>query len=311
MKLLYTYTLILFLLMTLPYNSVAGEKQLVISSDMQYEYCQKLFDTKDYETAVVEFKRFIHFFPDSEYVEQARFNIGVCLFNLKKFYDAAQAFNEIIISGKENNIIKEACFFQSKAFMNIGNTGYAQIVLQNYLKLVKDTATRDRIYFNLAKIHLADVRNGRQGSLALAMESLAKVSDAGAIKYSTDQYHDLITEAEHAPQKKPLVAGLLSVIPGGGFLYCERYHDAFITFLLNIGLMVAAYEAFDNDNKALAGVIAFVETGFYTGNIYGSISSAHKYNQAQTIKILNKEFSITPKVDPEKKGVELSFNFEF
>jgi hypothetical protein len=75
--------------------------------------------------------------------------------------------------------------------------------------------------------------------------------------------------------------------------------------------MAAAYKAYDNDNIALAGVIGFVETGFYTSNIYGSITSAHKYNLAQRLKVLDKEFSITSKIDPEKKGYELSFNFEF
>ncbi|MCD4675348.1 MAG: tetratricopeptide repeat protein, partial [Desulfobacula sp.] len=183
MKFRYSYILILFI--TLSQNSFAMEKQIVITSDLQYGYAQKLFGTKDFETAIIEFKRFIHFFPESERVEQARFNIGVCLFNLKKFHGAARAFNEIIINGKENNITKQACFFQSKAFINTGNTGYAQIVLQNYLKLAEDRETKDRIYFNLAKIHLADVRKGKAGSLVLAREYLLKISKSGAIKYHT------------------------------------------------------------------------------------------------------------------------------
>jgi len=287
------------------------DQQLVITSGMQYEYALKLFNEKDYETAIVEFKRFIHFFPDDEHKDLVEFNIGVCLFNLKKFHDAARAFNEIIINGKENNMTKEAFFFQSKAFMSLGNTGYAQIVLQNYLKLADDLETKDRIYLNLAKIHLTEARNGRPDSLNLAREYLSKISNSGVSKYNTDQYLDLIIKVENAPKKNPTAAGFFAIIPGGGFLYCERYHDALVTFLLNAGLMYAAYEAYDHDNKALAGVIGFVEVGFYTGNIYGSISSAHKYNQAQKMKILNQDFSISSRFDMEKKGYELSFNYEF
>ena len=149
------------------------------------------------------------------------------------------------------------------------------------------------------------------GSFALARKYLSKISAANVAKYSTDQYHNLIFKAEHAPKKNPVAAGLFAVIPGGGFLYCERFHDALITFLFNAGLMVAAYEAWDNDNKALAGVIGFVETGFYSGNIYGSITSAHKYNQAQIIKILGKDISITPNFNPENKALSLSFNIGF
>ncbi|MCD4718478.1 MAG: hypothetical protein K8S13_01265 [Desulfobacula sp.] len=307
----FRYSYILILIIILNQNSFAQEKQLIITSGMQYEYAQKLFNEKDYETAMVEFKRLIHFFPDYEHKDQVEFNIGICLFNLKKYHDAARVFNEIIINGKENDFTKEACFFQSRAFMNLGNNGYAQIVLQNYLKLVEDRETKDRIYFNLAKIHLTEARNGEPDSLILAREYLSKISRSGANQYNSDQYLDLIIKVEDAPKKNPGAAGLFAIIPGGGFLYCERYHDALVTFLLNAGLIFAAYEAYDHDNKALAGVIGFVETGFYTGNIYGSISSAHKYNRAQTIKILNQDFSISSKFDLERKGYELSFNYKF
>ncbi|MDA3787902.1 MAG: hypothetical protein PF503_05370 [Desulfobacula sp.] len=315
MKFRQSYVLIFFivldLLVILPYNGSASEKQLVLTSDMQYGYAEKLFNEKDYETAMVEFKRFNHFFPGNPQNDQARIKIGVCIFNLKKFHDAARIFNEIIINDKENDITKESSFFQSKAFMNMGNTGYAQIVLQNYLKLVKDRETKDRIHFNLAQIHMEDARNGRSASLALARDNLSEISGLGAHKYNTDQYLSLILEAELVPKKNPELAGLFGIIPGGGFLYCGRYHDALITFLLNAGLMIATYKAYDKDNEALAAVIGFVETGFYTGNIYGSISSAHKYNRAQVFNVLNKEFSITSKLDPEKKSYELSFNYGF
>jgi len=307
----YPYILILLIILGLTQNSYAQEKQVVITSDMQYEYAMKLFNEKDYETAIIEFKRFIHFFPDYKQKNQIEFNIGLCLFNLKKFHDAARAFNDIIINGKENDVTKEACFFQAESFMKLGNTGYAQIVLQNYLMLVEDRETKDRIYFNLAKIHLTEARNGKPDSLILAREYLLKISKSGVDKYNPDQYLDLIVKVEDAPKKNPKAAGLFAIIPGGGFLYCERYHDALVTFLLNAGLMFAAYEAYDHDNKALAGVIGFVEVGFYTGNIYGSISSAHKYNLAQTVKILNQDFAITSKLDPVKKGYALLFNYAF
>ncbi len=140
---------------------------------------------------------------------------------------------------------------------------------------------------------------------------MSKISGPGAEKYDTDQYLDLIIKTEASPRKNPNLAGLFAVVPGGGFLYCERYRDAFVSFLLNTGLIYAADAAYDNDNVALAGVIGFVGAGFYTGNIYGSISSAHKYNRAQTIKLLDPQFSIRPKFDLEKNGYGLSFHYKF
>ena len=311
MKPWYLCFIIFFSFVLLSMASAAAAKQLIINSDMQYEYAQKLFKTQDYETAIVEFKRFIHFFPEHENLDSVKLNIGVSYFNLQKYHDAAKIFNDIIIKNTRKDIIEKAVFLQAESFIKLGNTGYAQIVLQNYLKLAEDINIKDKIYFNLAQIHLSNARKSNPGSLALAKKYLSKISPSNSDKYSTDQYNNLIFKAERAPKKNPAAAGLFAVIPGGGFLYCERFHDALITLLFNAGLMVAAYEAWDHDNKALAGVIGFVETGFYSGNIYGSITSAHKYNQAQLIKILGQHISIKPNFNPENKTYGLSFNFGF
>lgn len=311
MKYWYSYLVIFLIIVFQPYSSSVLGKQLIITSGMQYEYALELFEAEDYDTAIVEFKRFIHFFPESEYLDQAEYNIAVCLFNKKKYHEAARAFNEIIIKERDNDIVEKAVFFQSRSFMQLGNIGYAQIVLQNYLKLVDDINIKDKIYFNLVQIQLSNARQSKQGSLALAKKYLSKISASNADKYRIDEYSDLISKAEHAPRKNPKAAGIFAMIPGGGFLYCERYHDALITFILNTGLMYAAWKAWDNDNQVLAGVIGFVEAGFYTGNIYGSISSAHKYNHAQTLKILGRDVYISPDFDPEDKAYGLSFNFKF
>lgn len=285
------------------------EEKITITSEMQYDYARTLFTNKDYDAARVEYRRFIHFFPESTRLAEARFNIAVCLFEQKNYMEAAKGFNEIIL--EEGPYAGEAYFYQALAFINLGNTGYAEIVLQNYLKLADDLKTKDRIYAELARLHLMQAKAFKPDSLTLAKEYLSKISPSGAYGDEVEKTMDLILAAEKVPRKNPGAAGFFSIIPGGGFLYCERYQDALVTFLLNAGLMLATYEAYDNDNKALAGVIGFVETGFYMGNIYGAVSSAHKYNQAGVLKVLNRNISLAPKIDPEGRGFAVTFDFDF
>jgi tetratricopeptide (TPR) repeat protein len=289
----------------------ADDHQVVITPGTQYSYAQALLKDQDYETALVEFKRFVHFFPDNNRLDQARFNIGVCLFNLKKYSQAARVFNELITESNDHAINPETYFIQSKAFVNLGNTGYAQLVLQNYLKLVDDQTIIDRIYFELGQIHLADASKFKKSALQSAKENLLKISEAGTHRYGVDAYIGMIEKALNAPQKNPTAAGILAVLPGAGYLYCERYKDALVTFLLNAGLIAAAYTAYEDGNYALAGVIGFVETGFYTGNIYGSITSAHKYNRAATLRILNRDIAVRPSLLPGNAGVAVSFHYPF
>ncbi len=309
MRHLFIYGFVIFAIILTQETTHADS--LIISRQMQYEYALKLFDQKDYSTAIVEFKRFVHFFPKSPKKDLVTFKIGQCLFFTKKYHEASRLFNQIILKDTDVNLVRQSVFYQSRSFMHEGNVGYAQIVLQNYLKLTDDILVKDQIYFNLAMIHISEVKKGKLDSLDPAIKYLSKISPAGVTKYHADDQLKVVEQAQQAPKKNPTLAGILSIIPGGGFVYCERYKDGAVSFLLNVGMMVAAYQAWDNDNEALAGVIGFIETGFYSANIYGAVASTHKYNRAQMLKILDQEFYVQSMIDPQKKGIALTLNFPF
>jgi hypothetical protein len=86
-------------------------------------------------------------------------------------------------------------------------------------------------------------------------------------------------QGETLPYKKPTAAGALAILPGLGHLYCERPKDALVAFLLNGVTIWAAIEAFDEDLQVLGGILLLLELGFYTGNIYSAVNSAHKFNR--------------------------------
>jgi outer membrane protein assembly factor BamD (BamD/ComL family) len=292
----------------------AGAKDspgLVITSDMQFSYAQTLYQNQDYTAARVELKRFLYFFPQDERTHEAAFKIAMSLYHSKQYQDAAQGFNRLIRKGKKDPYTRESYFMQSRSFWAMGNIGYAQVVLQNYLKLTEDQNTKDRIYMELARIHIQATRDLGRDSLDQAEKYLTLISPLGREDNTIKETISAIEQVKVAPRKNPILSGILAIIPGGGFLYCQRYKDAFVTFCLNAGLIYGAYTAFDHDNPALGGVIAFVETGFYAGNIYGSVSAAHKYNKALQIKILGREFNLNAGVDPTTHSYLFSLKHPF
>lgn len=289
----------------------AGE-HLTITADMQFSYADERYGALDFTAAEVEFKRFIHFFPGDDRIREAEFKTGMSLLKLGRYREAAKRFDAIIRQGGEDPIVVESYFMQSQAFLEMGNTGYAQIVLRNFLKLTRDVDIRDRIHDRLALIQVrASTALGEDGRLDQAGASLERISPANTERLKTREKQAAVAAARTARQKDPVLAGALAVVPGGGFLYTERYKDAFVTFCLNAGLMFAAYEAFDSGNEALGGVIAFVETGFYTGNIYGSVSAAHKHNKKQQIEILDKAFRLDSRFDLRDDSFMFSLSHQF
>ncbi|WDP90409.1 MAG: hypothetical protein HUN04_12175 [Desulfobacter sp.] len=292
-------------------GTASGAPGLVITPDIQYGYALDLFKKGDYTAAQVELKRFIHFFPGDARVAEAEFKTAMALYHSGQFHEAARRFNDIILKEKESPYTRESYFMQSKAFQAMDNPGYAGIVLQNYLKLTEDPETRDRIYLELARLHIRETRELGKNQLEEAQKYLTLISPDRKGEYNVPARLAALEKVKAAPQKNPAAAGILALIPGGGFLYCERYKDAFVTFCLNAGLIWGAYEAFDSGNPALGGVVSFVESGFYAGNIYGSITAAHKYNKTQQIKILDRHFNLTAGIDPGNGAYLITFNHEF
>ncbi|MCG8619817.1 MAG: hypothetical protein MI802_26645, partial [Desulfobacterales bacterium] len=260
-----------------PPPATAGESPgLVITPDLQFAYAAQLFAEGDYPTAQVEFKRFLHFFPDDSRRGEARFKTAAALYHTGQYHEAARRLNDFILADRpEDDFTREAYFLQADALLAMGNTGYAQLALQNYLKLTEDPAVRDRIYLKLAAIHMRESLSPGTDTLDQAARYLTLIRPESREESGAAYKLAVIDRIRTAPKKNPTTAGILAIIPGGGFLYCDRYKDAFVTFCLNTGLMYAAYEAFDSGNPALGGIISFVEAGFYAGNIYGSVSAAH------------------------------------
>ena len=90
---------------------------------------------------------------------------------------------------------------------------------------------------------------------------------------------NLLDAANSYSYKNPILAGVLStVIPGLGYVYCGRFVDAIISFLL-VGLSgYISYDGYRNNSWVQFGVFSLFTISFYGGNIYGSVRRAIKDN---------------------------------
>ncbi|MDT8380064.1 MAG: tetratricopeptide repeat protein [Desulfotignum sp.] len=293
--------------------TAADDPGLTLSPDRQFAYAETLFQEQDFRTAEVEFKRFVHFFPADPRVDEAVFKTGMALFYQKQFHEAARHFNDLIREdpGLSSSFTTEAYFMQSRAFREMDNLGYARVTLQNLLLLTEDPAVRDQAYLDLAGIHIHASRQPGTDELDQALAFLENISADSPFEEQKNERISRIREVRSVPGKNPVLAGVFAVIPGGGFLYTGRFHDAAAAFIINTGLGLAAWKAFDQDNPALGGVITLVGSGFYSGSIYGSISAAHKHNHRLKTRILDRDFQLDAGLTPEHPGLAVFFTRPF
>jgi tetratricopeptide (TPR) repeat protein len=288
--------------------STAAEPELVISAGQQYTFAHRYFIEEDYRRAIDEFQRFIHFFPQDRRVAQVHWFIGMAYYKNRQYADAINAFRTIIDSQKERAANPQAWFMLAESYFASKAPGQAITALHNMVSLTDNSDIHDEANYRIGWIYV------ETGAFDPAQHYFAKVSGPNKVKYRLRQLTDALNKKKLIPYKNPRLAGALAIIPGAGHLYCERNQDALISFLLNGGLIYAAYEAFDNDLMAIGGLITLVESGFYTGNIYSAVNSAHKYNRSEKNKFVEKlkrNLKIRLSGSMQNKGIMLAFTYTF
>jgi tetratricopeptide (TPR) repeat protein len=290
-----------------PSSSLAGQV-ITIDADQQYEYADKALHDGEFDRAVIEYRRFLDFFPKDERARKARFQIGSAYYEAKRFNDAITAFQVVIQTKTVDEFSIKSYQTISECYLKLGQTKQAVSILEKLIDRVQDQNLKDHTYHSIGWIFLERL------DFDHAESYFNKISDLNRKNYKIDSLTPDIEKARSIGQKNPVTAGMLSVIPGAGYLYLERYQDALISLLVNTALIFAAYEAFDNDLYVLGGIISFVELGFYAGNIYGATTSAHKINRSQKLDFIEKlkqRTKIGLQPDPRLKGILFSFQYNF
>jgi len=264
---------IIFSLMIFILHSVANaDTTVTLDADRLYDYAVKSYKNGDFSESASAFHSFLSFFSDDKRTGNALVLRGFCLYSLKKYPEAASAFNKVFdsplygaSSRNTSGLMIASCYEAS------GDRPSAIKFMENWAAAVSpDDKFKERIKYETAWFYLSN------DDIQTAEKRFSEIRSS--FDYRTIELQE---ELKQVPsfEKNPTLAGCLAVIPGGGFAYLGRYSDAFAALLVDTALGMAAWECFDKEIPALGGIISFVGAGFYLGGVYGSVSAAQKMNR--------------------------------
>jgi tetratricopeptide (TPR) repeat protein len=260
---------------------------VVLDSEKQFAFARDYFESGEYDKAIIEFERFIHFFPNDPKLDSALNLKGQVHFQLEQYAEAIESFGQHIRRNTDETgiaispEIADSIWLASKSYEKLGQSDRSLAILHRLLAETDDPAIEDETHYRIGWIHI------ERDEWDKARKAFSTMTGEGRDRYNVPNLLSKLEEADEIPEKIPGLAGTLSLIPGAGYLYLGRYRDAATAFLLNAALIGATWEAFDNGNEILGGLLGVVEAGFYSGNIYGSVSSAHKYNRDQVQEFID------------------------
>jgi TolA-binding protein len=265
--------LVLFLLALLP--PAAGRcASILIDSDEQFRFAREQMQNGEYERAIGEFERFLYFFPEDARVPKARYFMGLSYLAAGKFDKARRVLRAVYETYPEASVADRSRFLIGEAYYRQGEFEAAE--RQFHLVIHQST---DRVAVDAAMYRVGWTRL-YQDRWKDASETFARVTGESPFFASAQHLSVKSLEGESLPFKDTATAGVLAgIVPGMGHVYCERYRDGLIAFLVNGLFIWAALEAFEEDVDVLGGMLVFMELGWYTGNIYSAVNSAHKFNK--------------------------------
>ena len=307
MEFSYLFLIMSFVFLLIPTAGRAGGS-ITIDADQLYDYAQKAFESGEFQRAIVEYQRFAAFFPQDPRVRSARFQIGTAYARTGNFNAAISAYRKAVLAKPKDPLSVKSYRAISACYLKLGQLTEAVSNLETLANETPDNDIRDDAYYRMGWILLEHLDFDR------AETDFNRISALNRKGYRVDSLLADIGKTRSLVVKSPKTAGVLSILPGAGYLYLGRYQDAFFSFLVNGAMIFAAYEALDHDLYVLGGILTFVELGFYAGNIYGATTSAHKINRSQKldfIEKLKKRAIIGIYPDSRRNGICLSFRYHF
>lgn len=299
--------LLLLFLVVVPCRDAAGQDPG--EGDRQFAFAESLFREKDYFRAITEYKRFAFLHPgDAARVETSRFRIGECYFLAERWAEAVETFRQFVREFPQSSRLDEALLYMGEAEKKRKRYDEA-------LSLFDAVAGRGIPEHRNRGVYEGALALLEKGDWQGARERFLRVGEDSPLRRPALVYSDGLEKEKDLPRKDPAVAGTLAaILPGSGHLYTDRPKDALVAFLLNGAFIWAAVELFDDGNTVAGAVVTFFELGWYTGNIYSAVSSAHKYNRRireDHLKILREQALLSRRDGHGTPSLRFAFNIPF
>lgn len=235
-------------------------------------FSQGLLQRRSYDLAILEFRRFLFLFPDSKETPQAFQGLFHAHLKMGDYPGALRVAGEAAAALPDSSNAQTTWHY---------NRGIAYYRLKNYpgaiaewrrsTTALDDTlAARSPLLIGLAQVSEFDWEE--------AAAQFGRVSGDNPYALHAERCGELAVQGLRLPHKSPTLAGVLSIVPGGGYLYAGYPRTALSAFIVNGLFMWGTVRAFDSGNSGLGIFMGAMSFGWYTGNIYGGVRTARQRN---------------------------------
>jgi hypothetical protein len=239
-------------------------------------FADHLFGDGDYYRAISEYRRYLFVSKGrGDDATRAAMAIGEALARGEQWDAAGRQLDGVATRTTEPAIRRTALFGAARAYLEDGRPELAK---PRFRLLVNDEQTEQpllqtsRLLLAWGHFDAGEIEKARELFQSIAVSDSPHATDARGVVAAIDKRGELDT-------KDPLVAALLSVVPGGGHMYLGQWGTGFTALAWNALFIAAAVNAWINGDWGVAAVLTFAEFGWYSGSMFGAVAGAFRHNR--------------------------------
>ena len=258
----------------LPHNLIVGREipprvdrnRCHTETDSLYDFIRLLLQKKHYAAALLETERIAYFKPQMADSTTILLRL-LCYDGLNREEEALFDYSMHVQQPQWHSA--DIRMQAAKMYYELGNYD------ATLDELAQISSTEPEIRkLTLLRAAAAALKAGRETEATRYIHEAQPLMEAE--KWNATQ--QLMQQLTRQRPKHPLTAGLLSIIPGGGYFYCRQPASALTSLLVNALLGYATYSSIHCKNYGVAGIMGVFSLTFYAGNFIGAVNGAKRYN---------------------------------
>ena len=249
-------------------NILVANSQDLFNYENSFRYAKHLYAKGDYNDAITELNRCIFLSSEKGKIDV----LGMLLTSYRKtgqYAEMLEASKSLYPEGNYPDAVKTEMHYS--------------FILSNELHFGSHFLSNNHFSSPLQQVKFDVAYNVFENRYQEALNRLNQFNPANDEgKLFNQQVTVMLNEANSIRYKSPFIAGMFSaIIPGAGKFYANRKKDAIFSFVLTVAAAYQSYRAFNKNGigSVVGWVYGGLASGFYIGNIYGSVQAAKKTNQ--------------------------------
>lgn len=265
-------------LLTILVNVAAGEDPQArpcepLGPEPLFRFARDLQLSGDFQTAQVEYLRFMSYYPNSERFLDANLGVYDCLYQARRYVEALSWIEQSLAQARLSDawtdtlsLLRGNCNYNLYRFVTAGDD-YSRATASQ-----APAGDRARIMRGICQLHL--------GNWRAANDEFSLVPEFSEMHNHAERFAAAALAYPEIPRKSSKTAGILStVVPGLGYVYAGHLQTGIASLVVNSLFGFATVVSFEHDHEGAGAVIALFALGWYTSNIYGSVVAAYRHNE--------------------------------